>query len=83
MMTNWDDVRIVESIFLTELGEPIELARTWRERLWSWPWQPWRRTVMYIPLVPYKGAVRISRNTILMHPETARQLKEQQHAKPR
>lgn len=28
------------------LGAGVE--RTWRERLWSWPWRPWQRTNLHI-----------------------------------
>ncbi len=71
----FDGIRIVESIYLVEPGDPIEIRRSWRERLFSRPWTPLKTTRTLIPNVPYKGAIRIDNTTIVMHPETVRQFR--------
>ena len=32
-------LQIVTSVYLTK---PLKTGRTWRERLFSWPWRPWQ-----------------------------------------
>ncbi len=69
--------RIIEDINLTE---PKEIPRTTRERLFSLPWRPWRKTkfiqvpkqeafIMDIPLMGGK--------VIVMHPSYAEQLRKE------
>ena len=62
-------MRIIESPFLEQDGEPIEVRRTWRERLFTWPWTPFIATKTIIPKVPYEGALKINEHTLLMHPQ--------------
>jgi hypothetical protein len=73
-------LRVRLSEHLTQPGDPetVTVPRTWRERFWSWPWRPWQATRSYthIPQVPYKGALRIGHDTVLMHPVTFRVLRE-------
>jgi hypothetical protein len=47
-------------------GKPIEVNRTWRERLCSWPWRPWKRTRWHVPKIPcaYRAG-----NTWIVHPD--------------
>lgn len=72
----FNGLKVIESVWLTEPGDPVEVRYSWRQRLFSWPWRPWRATYTMIPQVPMKGGVRMSNDTIVMHPETLRQLKE-------
>lgn len=51
-------------------GEPMQVRRSWRERLLTWPWRPLQSTKTVIPKVPYQGAYQIG-NRLLMHPEIA------------
>lgn len=78
MMPLYGGIRIIESAYLVEDGPPIEVPRTWRERLFTLPWQPRKRTKTVITKVPAKHGYRMGSNTIVMHPETARQLRESQ-----
>ena len=71
--------RVLESAYLTESGEPCEVRRQWRERLFSWPWRPFKATRTVIPQVPMKGGYLLADGTIVMHPETLRQLKSLHH----
>lgn len=68
-------MRILESPYLLQKGTPIEVRRTWRERLFSLPWRPLAKTRTVVPMVPHSGAVRIDANTYVMHPETLRVFK--------
>jgi hypothetical protein len=68
-------LRIVETEMLTEPGEPIDVRRTWRERLFSRPWRPLRATKLFVPQVPMKTAMRVG-NTLYMHPVTARAMRQ-------
>lgn len=75
-MTNtFGGVRIIESVYLTEAGEPYEVRRPWMERLFSRPWRPLQRTRTITPQVPMRGGLRMADGTIVMHPDTVRQLK--------
>jgi hypothetical protein len=76
----WLSQRVYLSVYLTEPGPPVEVARDWRERWWSWPWQPWRRTRTVVSQVPLRGALQQADGSFLMHPETWRQLRLQTSA---
>lgn len=39
--------RVVAMIGPTATGIRIIFWRTWRQRLFSWPWRPWRNAMMY------------------------------------
>lgn len=61
--------RLIESLYLTEPGDPVVVRRGWRERWLSRPWCPWRST----RVVPMRGGgYRLADGSIVVHPETAR-----------
>jgi hypothetical protein len=66
-------MRVIESVWLTEKGEPYTVKRSWRERLFSRPWKPLVSTRTIVPDVPYRGAVQLDANTLVMHPQTLRE----------
>lgn len=68
-MNTFSGFRVVLSPSLTEPGEPVQVPRTWRERLFTWPWRPWRTTRTYVPQVPSSQAYRVG-DTLYLHPET-------------
>ncbi len=68
------DMRVRLSEWLTEAGDSVEVKRTWRQRLFSRPWQPWRRTFTMIPQVPMKSALLIN-GELMMHPQMFEQFK--------
>ena len=35
---------------------PVQVRRTWRERLLSWPWRPWVKTRLAVKMYPIRGA---------------------------
>ena len=69
-------LRVIESVWLTVDGEPCEVRRSWSERLFSRPWRPFKATRTVIPKLPHPGAIQLDTKTIMMHPETYRQLKQ-------
>lgn len=72
-------IKIIESEYLTEPGDPIVVRRTWRERLYSRPWRPWKSTKTITPQVPRKiilEAVINGRRSFIMHPVVARYLRD-------
>lgn len=70
-------MQIIESVWLTEAGEPVQVRRTWRERLTTRPWRPWRATKTIIPQVPSKCVLGLNHNTICVHPATLIELRRQ------
>ncbi len=71
----FNGMRVIANAALTEAGEPYEVRRSWKERLFSRPWTPLLSTRTVVPQVPLKGGYQIARDTLMMHPETIRQLK--------
>ena len=71
---NLNGVEVITSVWLTESGEPVQVRRSWRERLFSRPWRPLRRTRTFVPQVPSKHAYRMG-DRIVMHPAMLAQLK--------
>ena len=69
-------MRIITSEWLTEAGEPYEVRRTWRERLFSRPWHPLRVTRTVVPQVPMKGAVQLNAHTLVIHPAMLSSLRQ-------
>ena len=59
--------RIVEDISMTVPGDPIKEKRTWKERLFTWPWKPFKAYNTTIPQVP-SGEVIIVDDYFIMHP---------------
>ena len=66
--------RVITSTHLTTT-EKVERVGTWKERLFSWPWTPWKRTVTIVRVVPDPGVYRFN-GKYMMHPETYYKLKE-------
>jgi hypothetical protein len=59
---------------LTEAGEPIQIKRLWRERLFTLPWQPFRATKWVTTQIPMKKILKIH-NKLYMHPTVFETLK--------
>lgn len=72
----YGNIRIIESSYLVEDGEPYTVKRDWWERLFSRPWHPFVSTRVVVPKIPYRGAISLDSNTVVMHPATANQLRE-------
>lgn len=68
-------VKIIADENLTEPGEPYDVERTWKERLFTLPWKPFRKTKTIIPQIPSKQIYGLPDGTWVMHPDTFHQLK--------
>lgn len=78
MNTSFHGLHVIESPYLLQDGKPYEVRRTWRERLFALPWQPFLRTRVVVPKVPHRGIVRLG-TTLVVHPETLRLLRSQEN----
>ena len=67
--------RIVINPLLTEAGEPFERVRTWKERLFTRPWLPFKKTQTVVPQVPLKTAFKLPKGSLAMHPVLANELR--------
>lgn len=71
------DIKFRESLFMTKTEE---YKRSWRERLWSWPWRPWRSHAyreipsdeVYMMDLPFTGT-----RVVVGHPETLKEVRRQ------
>lgn len=73
---------IIVAPYLTVDGEPYNVRRSLRERLFSRPWRPWVCTRTIVPQIPdpsmYSMLDPISgRQTIVAHPETFKRVKHE------
>lgn len=73
--TGFGGTRIFESIHITIPAERT-VIRSWKERLFSWPWRPWQATKVIVEQVPSPNLYRFGQD-IVGHPQTIRLLKEQ------
>lgn len=76
-LSMFNGMRVIESEWLMEPSEPMTERRTWRERLFTRPWRPFVRTRTVVRQIPYRGALRLSNGTLVIHPVTLRALREQ------
>lgn len=67
-------MRVVSSPYAVE-WDSYPVRRTWRERLFSWPWRPW--AAMRNRIVSRPGCFRMG-NTLYMHPELVAELRATQ-----
>ena len=67
--------RIVEDISMTIPGEPIYTKRSWKTRLFTWPWKPFKANDIEIPRKPSNEVIQ-SEGYLIMHPEIALVFKE-------
>jgi hypothetical protein len=64
-------LRVIECHYMTEAGAPIQILRSWRDRWFSLPWQPWKRTRTHVPQVPSRQVYQ-TKDAIIGHPVTLR-----------
>lgn len=62
---------IIENENMTVPGNPIKIDRTWSERLFSFPWNPFRTTKWITPREPSKEVIIGPGGAMVMHPQTA------------
>lgn len=69
-MNDLTGLRIIESPHLTV---PRTVTRTWRERLFSWPWRPWRAT--RVVQAPDPSMYQMAGGLLVGHPVTINRLR--------
>lgn len=67
--------KIITNDHLMVDGEPIQIRRSWRERLFSRPWRPWAAVRTFIPKIPSPQIFEWG-DTLIMHSETMRKFRE-------
>lgn len=70
-------MKVITSPYLEQDGEPYEVVRTWRQRLFSLPWRPLLRSYMVTPKIPYQGFYNVGNNTVVMHPDMLKKLERE------
>lgn len=65
----WSGRRVITTVYLTVAGEPMTVRRSWRNRLFSRPWRPWKSTYTYTPQVPSPEVLLVG-DTFYVHPAT-------------
>lgn len=68
-------LRIVENSNMTVLGKPYDVKRTWTERLFTWPWNPFKSSKTIVTHVPSNEVIQ-GDGVLIMHPEIAKVFKE-------
>ena len=63
-------IPIKYSQYCVDLDKPIhtEIPRTWKERLFSWPWRPWQATRIVTTYEPTMYRIGWPSPHILAHP---------------
>ena len=69
---------VIESVFCT-VTEEIEVRRTMKERLFTWPWRPMQRTKTETVTVPSPDVFLVG-NQVIGHPATIAKLREMMQA---
>jgi len=75
MFNEIDGFKIVTNIHMT-IDHKYNIKRTWKERLFTLPWKPLQKTRVIIMQVPSTEVI-VNGNTLIMHPEIAKELKNQ------
>lgn len=65
--------KIVLSNILTHDGEPFEVKRTWKERLFTKPWRPFKKTRIVVLQIPDDVIIKTP-DAYIMHPEVFKRL---------
>lgn len=71
--------RVYLNPLLTTPGDPVEVRRPWRERLFSRPWRPWAATRTAIPQVPSREVFFLGETALAMHPDTWERIRQVLH----
>jgi len=74
-------IKIIEDINMVVPGEPYEKQRTFKERWFTLPWRPFKKTKTIVPMVPSKEII-CWENNFVMHP-TAKEAILQEMARAR
>lgn len=72
---SYDGLRVVRDSRLTKAGNPYEVERTWKERLFTRPWEPLKATRTVVPQIPSDQFI-FTKDCIVCHPEMVSKLGE-------
>jgi hypothetical protein len=75
-MNHINGFKVILSEILTEVGKAYEVARPWRERLFSRPWNPTKKTKICHPIIPSRSVYQTD-DGLIMHPVMFAELKSQ------
>lgn len=68
---------IIETPMMHDIETQV-IRRSWRERLFSWPWRPWQAEKAVMVYVPKEEVLIDHQNQLLiMHPVVATKLRKQ------
>lgn len=74
-MNTFGGIQVIESVHLVEDGEPCLRHLSWRERLFSWPWEPWVAAELEVPKVPARHGIMLNDHTMVIHPQTLKAMR--------
>ena len=69
-------IQVIEGVNMTVAGELYEVSRTWKDRVFTWPWNPLRKTYTIIPQVPSDEIIRF-KDKMVCHPTIANKLRQE------
>jgi len=74
IITRYAGKQVITSPYLTKMSEPFSAKRSWKERLFTRPWQPFKSTKMITEQIP-SDEVLLFDGKIVIHPITLEKLK--------
>lgn len=75
-MAIFNGLNVYTNPHMVEEGELYEELRSWRERLFTRPWRPLKKTKTVIPMVPSKEVFCFPDGRTVMHPAMLEELKK-------
>ena len=76
MISTYRGYQLIESSYLVDRGPDKLIDRTWKERLFSLPWTPFKKTKVVETYVPSDKMYVIGRDKIIIHPEKIKIIKD-------
>lgn len=64
---SFNGYKVIGNELMVVDGNPIYTVRTWKERLFTRPWHPFRRLNKTIPKVPSTQVI-MTEDSMIMHP---------------
>lgn len=61
---------------MTKPGEPYSTPRTWKQRLFTLPWTPWKAECVVTPMVPSTDIYKVG-TQLIMHPDLFDEMKRE------
>lgn len=74
MMLHYKGYKVILEPELVDM-KIVPVQRSWPERIFSWPWNPWTSTKTVMLKTPHKDAL-IYGDTMIIHPQAFEHLKQ-------